>query len=78
MAEYLNSCLTDGDLQEITGVEQPAAQCRALDRLGVKYSKRKDGKPRTTWRLYEHAIQDEPYNTEPNFSALKENGQLYG
>ncbi|WP_434779018.1 DUF4224 domain-containing protein [Neisseria sp. Ec49-e6-T10] len=77
MAEYLNSCLTDEDIQEITGLEQPAAQCRALDKLGVKYSKRRDGKPRTTWRLYEDAIQEKQYASEPDFSIFAKDGQ-YG
>ncbi|WP_434779054.1 DUF4224 domain-containing protein [Neisseria sp. Ec49-e6-T10] len=77
MAEYLNSCLTDEDIQEITGLEQPAAQCRALDKLGVKYSKRRDGKPRTTWRLYEDAIQEKQYTVEPDFSVFAKEKQ-YG
>lgn len=73
MSEYLNACLTDEDMLEITGVEQPAAQCRILDRLGVKYSKRKDGKPRTTWRLYEYALLGRHEGgLEPDFSALKD------
>ncbi len=77
MAEYLNSCLTDEDIQEITGLEQAAAQCRALDRLGVKYSKRRDGKPRTTWKLYEDALQEKQFSIEPDFSALTKEGR-YG
>lgn len=65
--------LTDADLLELTGYEQPAAQIRALQSIGLRPVIRKDGKPRVTWdalaRAMTTVIQEHRVAT-PNFGAI--------
>lgn len=35
-------CLTPDELQEITGKQRYSAQARELDRMGIRYTRRKD------------------------------------
>ena len=37
--------LTQDDLRTLTGKQRPAAQRRALDRMGIRYHVRPDGRP---------------------------------
>lgn len=62
--------LSDDDLVELTGVEQPAAQARVLREHGLKPIMRRDGKPRVTWSAVT-AAQLERTKAEPNFDAAR-------
>lgn len=76
MTAYTQAALSDADLFELTGVEQASAQCRALDRAGIRYIKRRDGKPRTTWGMVEAALSESSGN-DPDFAMINgvNNGQ---
>lgn len=62
--------LTDADLAELTGVEQPAAQIRVLREHGLSPVIRRDGRPRLTWRAVSEAMVAKPA-AEPDWSAIR-------
>lgn len=70
MTAYTQPILSDDDLFRLTLVEQPAAQRKALDRAGIKYIKRKDGRPITTWGLVEAAVGQATQSNDPDFSGI--------
>lgn len=41
----MSTFLTDLELEQLTGKKQPAAQRRALERVGIHYIPRADGRP---------------------------------
>lgn len=41
--------LTDDQLLDFTGYVQPARQAAYLERQGIRYHRRRDGKVRVTW-----------------------------
>lgn len=44
-----NDRISDDDLFELTGVRQPAAQCRRLQEQGIRFIVNADGQPRLTY-----------------------------
>lgn len=62
--------LSDEELEELTGVTQPAAQRRWLDSYGVRYALRRDGRPRTTWGLVEDGLYGEARADGPDLSWM--------
>lgn len=70
VATYPHPLLTDDDLADLTGLSQPAAQRRWLDRHGIAYTVRVDGVPRTTWGAVEAALGMRQTSAEPNLAGL--------
>lgn len=70
MATYPHPLLSPADLAELTGLTQPAAQRRWLDRHGIAYTLRADGAPRTTWGAVEAALGVREALAEPNLAGL--------
>lgn len=66
--------LTADDLYQLTGYRNPSRQCRVLAESGLRYIKRKDGRPGITWAaLHDHqlGIRPRPLPHEtPNLEAL--------
>lgn len=67
----MSGLLTEADLIELTGVEQPAAQLRVLRDHGLHPIVRRDGRPRVTWTAIDAVITRGPPNAEPDWSALQ-------
>lgn len=68
----MSELLTDDDISELTGYTAPAKQREALDRMGVFFYIRTDGKPRTTWHHVNHpVIMKRGPSAGPNFDALR-------
>lgn len=44
-----NTLLSDEELIELTGYKYPSKQIDVLQRAGISFIVRKDGKPRVTW-----------------------------
>lgn len=70
-----NDLLSDNDLIEMTGYKYPSKQCEALQRAGISFVKRRDGRPRVTWTHVNAALLGvkvaTPADTEqPNFDAI--------
>ena len=65
--------LTDADLADLTGVEQPAAQIRVLREHGLHPIVRRDGRPRITWAALDAAItaNGTTADAQPDWSALR-------
>ena len=63
----MDLCSQD-QIEQITGKTRPAAQRRALDRMGIRYFVRPDGRP----VVVADALRDEvePARTEPDWSVL--------
>lgn len=61
--------LTDAELEQLTERRQPAAQRRALERMGVTYRKRPSGRPAVTWDDVRQGRAVEP-PTRPRFDQL--------
>lgn len=62
--------LTDEELVELTGVEQPAAQMRRLREYGLNPFPRPDGRPRLTWSALDAAMTAADKAT-PDWSAIR-------
>lgn len=45
----MTGILTPADLEQLTHKRQPAAQARALKRMGLPFMPRDDGTPAITW-----------------------------
>lgn len=56
MASYEHPLLSDDELTDLTGYDQPARQIRWLQSNRVGYAMRPDGRPRTTWGAVDHAL----------------------
>lgn len=67
----MSALLTDEDLRDLTGVEQPAAQLRVLRDNGLHPIVRRDGRPRITWTAVDAVITRGQPNAEPDWSALQ-------
>ena len=71
----VNDLLSDADLVELTGYEQPASQARVLRELGLNPVIRKDGHVRVTWTALSRAMLIGGQNdATPNFDALRQTG----
>lgn len=70
MTTYSHPLLGDADLAELTGLEQPAAQRRWLDKHSIRYTTRSDGRPRTTWGAVDAALGVAVEAAEPNLAGL--------
>lgn len=70
MTTYSHPLLGDADLADLTGLEQPAAQRRWLDKHGIRYTTRSDGRPRTTWGAVDAALGVVVEAAEPNLAGL--------
>lgn len=70
MAAADERLLTDADLAELTGVEQPAAQLRVLREHGLSPVVRRDGRPRVTWRAVTEIMLAKPIE-QPDWSAIR-------
>jgi len=57
------------DLQRLTGRERPSAQRRALDRMGVAYWVRPDGRP-VVARSAVEGRESAGASVEPNWAAI--------
>lgn len=66
----MNGLLTDEELTELTGVEQPAAQMRVLEEHGLKPIRRRDGKPRVTWEAVSSVMTAKAGGISPDWSAI--------
>lgn len=64
-----NLVISEQEIRELTGYTRPTKQREVLDRMGIRYSVRRDGHIRTTrdW-LAGHAVEkpnaDEHFNLE--------------
>ena len=63
--------LTDDDVRRLTGRQRHGAQRRALDRMGIHYWQRPDGRPVVSRALVEQRAENEPAPIEPNWGALQ-------
>ncbi|MCL2897103.1 DUF4224 domain-containing protein [Brenneria tiliae] len=71
----MNDLLTDDELIEITGYKYPSKQCESLNRAGIMFVRRRDGKPRVTWTAVNAALSGvrpavEEEDERPNFDAI--------
>lgn len=64
--------LTDQELVDLTGYEKASAQCRQLQRQGIHFYKRGDGKPVVTWTAVNYPFTKRPGANDdaPNFEAI--------
>lgn len=71
-AEDMSRLLSDNEIAEITGYSNPSSQCEALQRHGIFYIRRKDGRPRCTWYHVNHPMSSTRMMSanEPDFSRL--------
>ena len=60
--------LTPEDIIKVTGYVQPAAQIRALKKMGIALKVRPDGKPVVTWSMF-HSNKNQP--VEPDFDSIR-------
>lgn len=67
MTAYANPLLSDEQLAELTGFTTARSQRRWLAENNIRYLRRSDGRPRTTWGLVESALSET--TTSPDFSA---------
>lgn len=65
----MSHLLTDDDVRELTGAEQPAAQARVLREHGLHPVIRRDGRPRVTWEAVTQAMISRR-SAEPDFSSI--------
>ncbi len=69
----MGDILTAGELQELTGAIYPSVQAAILDRHGISYIRRRDGKIRTTWYNVNHPrlpVAALAAGDEPDFSGF--------
>ncbi len=57
--------LTPDDLAALTGRRRPAAQCRQLARMGIRFGLDADGHPRVLLAEVERAMLSSPRRREP-------------
>ncbi len=69
MAEPI--CLTDKEIEEITGKHRYRAQVRALGRMGLQCRVRPDGRPIVSRAAFEQVMgTNTELQVEPDFEAL--------
>lgn len=68
--------LNDDDLAELTGCQRMSDQKAWLEKRGIPYTTRRDGRPRLTWEVYNRTMLrvEHHSSTEPDLSWL-EDGQ---
>ncbi len=65
--------ITQDEMIELTGYQLPSKQCKALERAGIFFIRRPDGRPRTTWGHFQNPLSQRhqaPTQEEPNFGAM--------
>ncbi|OBU07793.1 DUF4224 domain-containing protein [Morganella psychrotolerans] len=65
--------ITPEEMIELTGYQFPSKQCRALERAGIFFIKRPDGRPKTTWAHFNSPLAKRPaspVSEEPDFGAM--------
>ncbi|SFO02789.1 DUF4224 domain-containing protein [Xenorhabdus japonica] len=65
--------ITDEEMEELTGYQIPSKQCEALVKHGIFFITRQDGKPRTTWKHFNHPLIATRYSKpaeEPDFENM--------
>ncbi|MEN8820500.1 MAG: DUF4224 domain-containing protein [Abyssibacter sp.] len=67
---YPYAQLTEDDLVNVTGYDQPKRQRDWLNRNGVGYLIRADGRPITTWGALDQAMSGHR-DESPRFSAVR-------
>lgn len=70
----MSEMLTDHEIIELTGFAQSSAQCRQLNKQGIHFYKRGDGKPVVTWTAVNSPLINVTVANDastPNFEALK-------
>lgn len=65
----MNHMLSEEELQELTGTQQPARQAGVLDNHGIFYVRRLDGRIRVTWYSVNHPGARAASN-EPDYGAI--------
>lgn len=66
----MGELLSDADLYDLTGYKYPAKQKAILNKNGIKFIERKDGKIRTTWGCVEQANAAAINDPEPDWEKL--------
>ncbi|WP_082806182.1 DUF4224 domain-containing protein [Marichromatium gracile] len=66
----MSAFLSEEDIKRMTKRVRPSAQRRALDRMGVRYLTRPDGRPIVARATIEHSVTERSISPEPNWSAL--------
>ena len=61
--------LTDADLFQLTGYVQPARQSKWLDKRGIRYFLRRDGRVSVTWEQVNHVAPAQ--RRGPNLEAAR-------
>lgn len=71
--------LTADELYELTGYRLPSRQCRALAESGLRYIKRRDGRPAVTWdAIHAHQLGirvEKDEGESPNLAFLYDRGK---
>ncbi len=70
--------LTTEQIKALTGRQMPAAQCRALDAMGIKYLTRPDGSPIVGVDHFRQATGCSPPAAEGDVEALARSYQVRG
>jgi Domain of unknown function (DUF4224) len=67
--------LTADELFQLTGYRIPSRQCRAIAEAGLRYIKRRDGRPAVTWEaIHQHQLgmkAKKEQDQSPNLDFLK-------
>ncbi|MCX8958353.1 DUF4224 domain-containing protein [Erwinia psidii] len=69
-----NDIISDADIALITGYEKPVRQCKALEKAGVWFVVRRDGRPCTTWTHFNNPLKHRgapPVGSEPDWGAME-------
>ena len=67
----MTAFLSDDDLWRLTGRQRHGAQRRALDRMGIRYWQRPDGRPVVARAIVERIADTPPDPVEPDWCALR-------
>lgn len=65
--------ITPEEMVELTGYQFPSKQCEVLQRAGIFFIKRPDGRPKTTWGHFNHPLAISAKiaeQEEPDFGAM--------
>ncbi|OON42234.1 hypothetical protein BTJ39_03270 [Izhakiella australiensis] len=69
-----SNIISDSDITMITGYEMPRKQCEALEKAGVWFIVRRDGRPCTTWTHFNYPLRHRavpPAASEPDWGAME-------
>jgi hypothetical protein len=68
------SLLTKDELEQLSGLTQPAAQVKWLKTQGINHFVRNDGRPSVTWEFVNNPhgsmLTNRGKTAQPNFGAL--------